>query len=80
MSYIGLVDPLPFKRTCDLWAKEKQLSGPRIRGLIAGWGLHVTIFFFEQWGGVEAPASLGKPLGALPFSKWPWALRLSPSP
>lgn len=38
MSRIGLVDPLPFKRTCDLWAKEKQLSGPRIRGLIAGWG------------------------------------------
>lgn len=66
MSQIGLVDPLPLKRTCDLWAKEKQLSGPRIRGLIAGWGLHVTTFF-EQWGGMKAQASLDKTLVALPF-------------
>lgn len=33
---MGLVDPVPFKRTCELGAKVKQLSGPRIRVLIAG--------------------------------------------
>lgn len=70
-----------FERTCYLWAKQKQLSEPRTRGLIAGWGLHVTTFFSEQWGGVKAQASLDKILVALPFSsKWPWALRLSSSP
>lgn len=37
ISQIGLVDPPPFKATCDLGAKVKQPSGPRIRILIAGW-------------------------------------------
>lgn len=59
---MGLVDPLPFKGTCDLGAKEKQLSGPSVRVLTVGAGVLYVTVLFEHWDGVEVAVGLGKPL------------------